>query len=308
MAHFRFSFLLVFLIFLVACAPTEQMISTPTDLPPTPTSLPSQTPPPTATQPPTQALLPTETPLPTLTPEGEIGATWVRPTDGMVMVYVPKGVFTMGSILGDQDEQPVHYVDVDAFWIDQTEITKTMYAKFDSSMSPGPGPAQHVTWEQAAAYCAWAGGRLPTEAEWEKAARGPERRVFPWGGQSPTGDLANFADASSNLDWADLTVDDGYRTIAPVGSFPAGTSSYGALDMAGNVSEWVSDWYAETYAIAADPIKNPQGPEEGDFRVLRGGSYYSNSFGIRSADRSWYIPDGSTDYIGFRCVKSSIVP
>jgi formylglycine-generating enzyme required for sulfatase activity len=226
--------------------------------------------------------------------------------DGMMMVYVPKGVFKMGSDLGELDEQPVHEVSMDAFWIDQNEVTHTMYARFAPSRS-GSLPMNSVSWEQAAAYCAWVGSRLPTEAEWEKAARGPEGRTYPWGDQIPAGDLVNFADLKSRLSWEDTGVDDGYENTAPVGSYPAGASLYGALDMAGNVAEWVNDWYDETYYKTA-PQVNPPGPAEGGFRVVRGGSWYSTAAGIRSTDRSWYIPDGGTNYVGFRCAKSTVVP
>ncbi|MEK7818030.1 MAG: formylglycine-generating enzyme family protein, partial [Actinomycetota bacterium] len=222
-----------------------------------------------------------------------MGSTWVRPVDGMVMVYVPKGVFTMGSSLGDPDELPVHDVYMDAFWIDQNEVTFTMYARFAPARS-GRYPVNNVSWEQAEAYCAWVGSRLPTEAEWEKAARGSEERTYPWGNQLPNGDLVNFADLNSRLNWEDTSVNDGYGNVAPVGSYPAGASLYGALDMAGNVAEWVNDWYNETYYSTAS-LTNPSGPAEGDFRVLRGGSWFSTAAGVRSADRSWYIAEGSTD-------------
>jgi len=260
--------------------------------------------------PPTATLLPSETPIPTSTPEGYIGSTWVRPADGMLIVYVPQGVFSMGSSLGDPDEQPVHDVYMFDFWIDKDEVTNAMYALFapDAAIAePGDRPVRNISWEQAAAYCAWAGSRLPTEAEWEKAARGPEERTYPWGDQLLAGDLANFADRSSTLNWADINVDDGYIRIAPVGSYPAGASLYGALDMAGNAAEWVNDWYDETY-YSKTPLINPPGPAEGDFRVLRGGSWYSTAAGIRSADRGWYIPEGGTDYTGFRCAQSTISP
>jgi serine/threonine-protein kinase len=213
----------------------------------------------------------------------------------------------MGSKNGDPDEQPVHEVYLDAFWIDKYEVTKTMYASFDSSISAGQVPVQNLSWEQAAAYCTWVGSRLPTEAEWEKAARGSDERLYPWGNQAPASDFVNFADLNSHLSWEDPSVDDGYENVAPVGTYPAGASLYAVLDMAGNVAEWVNDWYDETY-YSVSPESNPQGPSEGFFRVLRGGSYYSSATGIRAADRSWYIPEGSTDYIGFRCAQSRISP
>jgi len=268
---------------------------------PTPTQMPTYTPVPTETP------MPTETPTPTATPLWNIGDTWARPADGMVMVQVPAGNFVMGSPDGDLDEQPVHTVYLDAYWIDQTEVSVAMYALFtpDASMTgPGDLPAVEISWEEAAAYCTWAGGRLPSEAEWEKAARGTDGRTYPWGNQSPAGNLLNFADRSSHLSWADIIVDDGYEKMAPVGSYPEGGSLYGALDMAGNASEWVNDWYESTYYSSSDG-NNPAGPSSGDYRILRGGSWYSNTSGIRVADRSWYIPEGVSRYAGFRCASPS---
>jgi len=290
--------ILITILLLSACTSLAPAAPIPTSLPPTHTLAPTQT------FTPTQTLIPTETPLPTATPEGEIGSTWVRPQDGMVMVYVPKGTFIMGSESGEEDEQPVHEVYLDAFWIDQTEITYTMYARFDPSKY-GSQPVQKLTWQQAQAYCAWAGGRLPSEAEWEKAARGTDERTYPWGDQPPAADLVNFADLRSRQSWADVSVDDGYSEVAPVGKYPAGASPYGALDMAGNAAEWVNDWYVENY-YAFSQQANPQGPEDGLFRVLRGGSYYTTAAGVRTTERSWYIDEGSAEYIGFRCAQSSI--
>ena len=291
---------LLTVLLLAACVKTEPMIPTPTLPPSTETPIPSKTPLPTENP------IPSETPLPTVTPEGDIGSTWVRPKDGMAMVYVPKGVFTMGSDLGEPDEQPVHDVYLDAFWMDQTEVTYTMYASFAPSRS-GQYPVQNATWEQASAYCAWVGSRLPTEAEWEKAARSPDKRTYPWGNQNPADDLVNFADVKSRLSWGDVNVNDGYENVAPVGSYPAGASMYGALDMAGNLAEWVNDWYDETY-YSTSPLDNPTGPAEGFFRALRGGSWYGNADSLRTTDRSWYIPEGGTDYVGFRCAQSTVVP
>jgi len=291
---------LLTVLLLAACVKTEPMIPTPTLLPPTEIPIPSKTPLPTETP------IPSETPLPTVTPEGAIGSTWARPKDGMVMVYVPKGIFTMGSDLGEPDEQPVHDVYLDAFWIDQTEVTFTMYASFAPSRS-GQYPVQNVTWEEASAYCDWVGSRLPNEAEWEKAARSPDKRAYPWGNKNPAGDLVNFADVKSHLSWGDVNVNDGYEKVAPVGSYPAGASIYGALDMAGNLAEWVNDWYDETY-YNTSPLDNPTGPAEGFFRALRGGSWYGNADSLRATDRSWYIPEGGTDYVGFRCAQNTVMP
>jgi formylglycine-generating enzyme required for sulfatase activity len=288
-------------VLLAACATTKPTSPTPTLLPPTATLIPSRTPPPTETP------LPSETPPPTVTPEGELGSTWKRQKDGMVMVYVPKGVFAMGSDTGEADEAPAHEVYLDAFWIDQTEVTNAMYAQFSPTRSD-KRPVQGISWEQASAYCAWVGSRLPTEAEWEKAARGTDGRTYPWGEQNPSGELVNFADIKSKgLSWADINVNDGYENVAPVGSYPAGASIYGALDMAGNLTEWVNDWYDEKYYSAA-PSENPPGAADSMFRVVRGGSWYGNAASIRATERSWYIPEGGTDYVGFRCAQSTVAP
>ncbi|MBK7453212.1 MAG: SUMF1/EgtB/PvdO family nonheme iron enzyme [Anaerolineales bacterium] len=291
--------LAVLLLLSAACAGAEPVLLTPTSLPPTQTPMPSNTPRPSETP------RPSDTPLPTITPEGEIGSTWVRAKDGMVMVYVPKGAFSMGSITGEPDEKPVRVVEMDAFWIDQSEVTYTMYARFVPARS-GPQPVVNVSWEEASAYCAWVGSRLPTEAEWEKAARGTDERVYPWGNQPPAGDLVNFADVKSRLSWEDVNVDDGYGNVAPIGKYPAGASQYGALDMAGNVAEWVNDWYDESY-YSTGPLNNPVGPAEGFFRVLRGGSWFSTAAGVRVSERSWYIPEAGADYNGFRCAQSTVM-
>ena len=292
----------------------------------------------------TATATPTRTPTPTYTPTPTpgIGSTWTRPADGMVMVYVPEGEFTMGSNNGDSDEQPVHTVYLDAYWIDQTEVTNAMFTLFvertgyqtdaegigssyvfdgtnwndvsgaDWQHPQGPSsglaglndhPVVHVSWNDAEAYCGWAGVRLPSEAEWEKAARGIDGRTYPWGNQSLAGNLLNFADINLNVDWADRNVDDGYQFTAPVGSYPAGASPYGALDMAGNVWEWVEDWYGETY-YSQSPESNPTGPASGQYRVLRGGSWVSYGVDLRSAYRYWGGPDLRNYVIGFRCVLS----
>ena len=161
-------------------------------------------------------------------------------------------------------------------------------------------PVVYMSWYDAAAYCEWAGGRLPTEAEWEKAARGTDERLFPWGNNPVTGEKANYCDASCAGDWGDELVDDGYRYTSPVGNYPAGVSPYGVLDMAGNVDEWVYDWFeADYYQVSSD--FDPPGPEQGQGKSLRGGNYMSGESGLRTWRRENMSPDTPWNTTGFRC-------
>jgi eukaryotic-like serine/threonine-protein kinase len=241
----------------------------------------------------------------------------------MTMVYVPAGDFTMGSLLGvgSDEEAPKHLVTLDGYWIDRTEVTNSQYHAFVDAtgyrlpalcnsvdrtyddVDKADHPVVCVNWDEAQAYCAWAGGRLPTEAEWEKAARGTDERYYPWG-NTFDGSRTNYCDASCELSYKDTGTDDGYARTAPVGSYPAGASPYGALDMAGNVWEWVSDWYSFFY-YTRSPQLNPQGPKIGEDRVLRGGAWNGFSTNARSAFRAWLAPDKGDGAIGFRCVVSS---
>ncbi len=252
---------------------------------------------------------------------------WTSPADGMVLYPVPAGDFLMGTedtFVGSQpDELPQHKVMLSAFWIDETEVTQAMYqdciaaagctpisADLQSVMANDPVlPMTGVTWAQASEYCAWAGRRLPTEAEWEKAARGKDGRLYPWGwvGSPKLGSSVrlNFCDASCPFTYGDPTIDDGFAEAAPVGQFPAGVSPYGALDMAGNVWEWVADWY-QSDAYAASSPADPQGPDSGVWRVIRGGSWLEPSWqgsvlADRTANRGYLAPDSFRIDLGFRC-------
>jgi formylglycine-generating enzyme required for sulfatase activity len=227
--------------------------------------------------------------------------------DGAPMVLVPAGEFMMGSNDGEGDERPVHWVCLDAFSIDKYEVTTTRYAAFlqatarraperwneVSHVSDGERPVIGVDWHDADAYCRWAGKRLPTEAEWEKAARGPDGRKYPWGNEEPTTRHANFGKSSWN----------GYTTLITVTEQEAGKSPYGAYGMAGNVWEWVADWYDKTY-YQNSPDRNPTGPASGQAKVLRGGSWGNNPRAVRSATRNGLYPTDRYDNRGFRCAKT----
>ena len=303
---------------------------TPTAVPPTPTPIIIVV---TAT--------PTDTPVPpapTPTPAQLVaGATQLWEKDGSVMVYVPAGEFTVGSPEGEgnDDEHPQHNVYVSAFWIDQAEVTNEQFARFvdatghstdaekdgwgwvwagsewqqigsewqqiegaDWRHPDGPEmtiadrmdhPVVQVSWSDAQVYCQWAGKRLPTEAEWEKAARGMGGRKYPWG-DTFDGKKLNYSGT-----------DHGYEYTSPVGSYPAGASPYGALDMAGNVWEWCQDRYGSDY-YAGSPPRDPQGPDSGEYRVVRGGSWYDAEGGVRVALRYRFVPDPQYT-VGFRCVS-----
>ncbi|MCP9438745.1 MAG: formylglycine-generating enzyme family protein [Nitrospira sp.] len=233
--------------------------------------------------------------------------------DPVPMVIIPAGEFLMGSPEGQgrPDEWPQRSIYLDAFEIDQVEVTNERYMRFVKATGhrppPNPfgtGPLQSIegleqlpvvqtTWYDATAYCHWAKKRLPTEAEWEKAARGTDGRLYPWGNDPPTPRRANF-----DREWDDQ------RTLHAVGSLPEGDSPYGVKDMAGNAREWVADWYdADYYAHAPD--RNPQGPEKkGVVRSIRGGSWHSPANDIRAAARGRGGFALQTHGTGFRCARS----
>ena len=314
----------------VTAVPTET--AAPTDTPqPTETSEPTLAP--------TETIVTTaitqETPTPTATPDPfvlpistTLGMTWTRPLDGMEMLFVPDDTFMMGSTDEDTDaednEKPAHEVALDAFWLDSTEVTNAQYVAFlnemgnqeeegvtwldsadddvrieeiDGVFQAQDGFADHpvveVSWYGAQAYCNWVGTdvistTLPTEAQWEYAARGSTATIYPWGDEFD-GTLLNY---SGNND---------FDRTAPVGSFPDGASWVGALDMAGNVWEWTADWYDANY-YEDSPTENPIGPDEGTYKVLRGGSWYNSQPFVRSASRNYYTPDFTNSDFGYRCV------
>jgi formylglycine-generating enzyme required for sulfatase activity len=226
-----------------------------------------------------------------------IGQAWTRAKDGVRMVAVPAGEFTMGE--KDGTDNPEHQVTLDGYWIDKNLVTVAQYQKFceDSGRKmPDPPtwgwkadhPIVNVSWDDARAYADWAGASLPTEAQWEKAARGTDGRKYPWGDEWDTGKLWSSADGKKS-------------GTAPVGSFPEGASPYGALDMAGNVWEWCADFYGKDY-YKNSPALNPKGPRYSEERVLRGDSWAdSNEDNFRCAYRVRGDPAVRADNLGFRC-------
>lgn len=247
--------------------------------------------------------IPSMTNTPEIIPSPQLGSTQVREKDNMLMVFVPAGEFSMGSMNGDPDEQPVHQVYLDGFWIDQLEVTNAMMTLCfqagicdapDSWSYPSDGYADHpvvlVDRKKAQKYCEWVGGRLPTEAEWEKAARGTDGRTYPWGDSLPDCGIANFKGCTAAAE------------SSAVGIHPDNISPYGVMDMAGNVSEWVSDLYLSNY-YASSPSSNPTGPGSSEFQLVRGGSWNSEVEDLRGQNRirtERNFSSGSD--IGFRCV------
>lgn len=279
---FKIAFLLVVLF--MASIPVMGILRG-TSLPPVDPTLPQ------STEPAAQPASTNETPL----------------TDEMVAIQA--GPFIRGTTVGGYDEQPERPIYLDAFSIDRYEVTNhqyqafvaatghrkaappSRYAKNMSRMGGVNQPVAYVSWEDAEAYCQWKGKRLPTEAEWEKAMRGTDARLWPWGNdQDPMASNRGVAK-------------DGYEATAPVGTFKRDVSPFGVADGAGNVMEWVADWYAED--AYRDPVdKNPKGPDHGVYRVMRGGGYTTSGSDVRITSRSKMVPDFRDETIGFRCAIS----
>jgi iron(II)-dependent oxidoreductase len=241
-------------------------------------------------------------------PEESAARPRVNPIDGAEMVWVPPGTFSMGAEAGPEDERPMREVRLTSgFWMYRTEVAnaqwerflrahpghqKPKYAHVPRLMRPEQ-PAVAISWEDAVAYCRWARVRLPTEAEWEYAARGPDGRRYPWGNWEPDGERAVF-----------------FRSIglghpAAVGSRLAGVSPFGVLDMAGNVWEWCADWYAP---YPARPEVDPAGPAAGKKRVARGGGWTNEMDKLRTTARGYGLPTRRSGHLGFRPVSDGRGP
>jgi formylglycine-generating enzyme required for sulfatase activity len=229
----------------------------------------------------------------------------VSSKDGMTEVYIPAGEFIMGSGEDLLSDFPKHRVYLDAYWMDKLEVTNAMYAKcFGAGVCSHPAlyntyydvwayrdyPVVYVNWYQADQYCRWVGRSLPTEAQWEKAARGTDGRRYPWGDQLPNPRLVNF-----NLSLIGEPV--------PAYRYPMGASPYGVLNMAGNVREWIADWYGEFY-YQSSPYRDPTGPATGTQRSLRSGSYAEDQQQISVYTRFKHLPDSAGLSRGFRCAEN----
>jgi formylglycine-generating enzyme required for sulfatase activity len=226
--------------------------------------------------------------------------------DGAPMVLVPTGEFVMGSDKGDEDEAPAHRVYLNPFYIDKFEVTNGRFAKYVEAIQSEPPwgfadketpvihaerPVRWVNWMDAMGYCLWLGKRLPTEAEWEKAARGTDERMYPWGNDPPTPVHAVYG-----------LKEGGAETVSVIGNHHMGQSPYGVQDLAGNLYEWVMDWYADNF-YSNSPGLNPRGPSEGTAKVQRGGSYINTPYRLRSSFRTKGDPTEQDPNVGFRCAQ-----
>ena len=234
--------------------------------------------------------------------------------NGAPMAWIRDGIFMMGSQDGSRRGTPVHGVYLYAFSMDLYEVTATRYAAFLAATGPtepgfvpmfwtdiqlphdGDKPVSGVSWNAADAYCRWTGKRLPTEAEWEKAARGMDGRRYPWGNAAPSSKLTNYNTPFSGTRYSD--------NLRPVDSDEGGKSPYGIYGMAGNAAEWVADWYDEHY-YATSPDSNPQGPARGTEKVIRGGSFADSKEMVKSTFRHSYVPANKAPFVGIRCAQDA---
>lgn len=276
-----------------ACVPATPP-PTPTPVPPSP--VPATEVPPTST--------PTLVPVPLAGPQAGAAMKWM---DGSTLIFVPAGEFVMGTGAGNS---PTHAISLDQYWIQETEVTNGMYAQCVATGACTPPvqevgapvytnlqynsyPVVGVNWDQAGAYCAWIQGGLPTEAQWEKAARGSVGSTFPWGEEGAACDFLNFAGC--------------VKHTTSVTDYEDGRSPYGLFDMSGNVFEWVQDWYGEAY-YSNSPSTNPPGPESGDQRVVRGSSFESDPDQAAAGLRHFAAPGYHSAELGFRCVVAEPKP
>lgn len=244
----------------------------------------------------------------------------IKGKDGAPMVMVPAGPFTMGSNDGLPSERPEHSVTLDAYYIDRYEVSLQLYGTFlldakhdapstwddEAATTVGDRPAVGMGWADAAAYCAWAGKRLPTEAEWEKAARGTDGRRYPWGHMQPFVDIANYNRGiwvSEAITLAGVTGGVEGMSVRH-GLKEGGKSPYGLHHMAGNAAEWVADWYDREY-YSKSPERNPTGPSSGEKKVLRGGSWADLPIALRVSARMSAEPEFQDRTIGFRCARDA---
>ncbi len=269
--------------------------------------------------------------------------TMTPANNGEEVVYIPEGEFIMGGSANDAyeqcrelyvggtcskdrftNEEPEHTVNLDAYNIDKYEVSNAAYRTCeDAGICDPPSntssytlsnyyndrtydhyPVINVNWNMANTYCEWRNARLPTEAEWEKAARGESGSIYPWG-NSFEGARANFCDTNCPLrfDWANENYDDGYADVAPVDLFSNGITPYGVYNTAGNVWEWVNDWYDSNY-YSNSPTTNPTGPSSGQYRTLKGGSWVDPGHYVRSSYRVGLDPSYINTYVGFRCASN----
>ncbi len=236
-----------------------------------------------------------------------VSPAWAVPNPPLGMVYVPEGYFEMGLSSSEaEDQKPMHFVYTSAFFIDKYEVSNAVYKKFmDATGYPKPKywdderfnqpnqPVVGVSWFDTMAYARWKGRRLPTEAEWEKAARGNDGRPYPWGAKEAKGSKLYFVNVYG--------MEDQYEFTAPVNYYASGASPFGALNMAGNVWEWCLDWYDKDY-YRVSPELDPEGPEAARMKVLRGGSWVNNIDGVGATQRARNAPDMQNNIYGFRTV------